>query len=430
MTYWLYIAGRTLLFTALEWLVLYDLWKSFPKLRRIPRPLWFVAGALLFIANFAFKPVRWWLYPGPDSSALWSFFYRVYVTSYFLIGVVAMIAGGVLALHYGWEWWQQRRSLKIQEPALEAKPAEQEPPLPAHSPAAPGLTLSRRAFLSWGVAGGLSLTTGVSAWAVATSDDKDVRLRRVLVPVPETHRHLAGLRILQITDIHVGPFLRGDELSRLMELAAAQKADLIVHTGDHYNYEKEYEAEGASPLLALSAPHGLYAVGGNHDRYFGIENFEKVFKTNGFEVLSARSMEVPGVPGLVIHGIRDPEAKWPKRFEEVEALSKHLDPAKFNLLLSHRPEAFMQAADAGFHLTLAGHTHGGQIHFRLPFGIDISPARIVHPYDWGLFGRNRNHLYVSSGLGYAGPPVRTFCPPEIALIELVPPGQGETPRTA
>lgn len=403
--YWLWQILRSGVFTGLEVLVLVHLCRNFAPLGRLHRRWLVGAGVALFVANFAYKPVKWFLYPTPESSALHSFLYRSYITAFFLVGVSALLIGAALVLHYWWERWRIPH------------PEERHMMSAAH--AAPGLT--RRAFLSqglaYGAAGGLSLSTGASAWAVLTSQNKGVDVRRVRVPLSEQHRHLHGLRIAQITDIHVGPFLRGEELEKLLRQVVREGADLIVHTGDHYNMEREYADEGARSLSLLRAPHGAYAVPGNHDRYFGVEKFEAIFEQKGIRVLRASSLEVPGVPGLVLHGINDPESKLPASFPEVDALAKSLDANKFNLLLSHRPEAFDHAR--GFDLTLAGHTHGGQVRVPLPFGGALAPARLIHPYDWGLFEKEGRRLYVSSGLGYAGPPVRSACPPEIAIIELV-----------
>lgn len=408
--YWVWQILRSSAFTGLEILVLVHLRRSFPVLQRLHRG-WFVAGGFgLFLANFAYKPVKWFLYPTPDSSPVHSFAYRTYITSFYVIGVSALILGLALLLHYWWERWRI--------------PAPQERGTHSFGKNAGGIT--RRKFLSqglaYGAAGGLSLSTGASAWAVLTSEDKGVQVRRIRVPLSERHRHLHGLRIAHITDLHVGPFLRGEELARLMRQVTRQSADIIVHTGDHYNLEREYADEGAQALVELRAPHGAFAVPGNHDRYFGVERFEEIFETHSIRVLRASSRDVAGIPGLTVHGINDPVAKWPQKFPEVKQLAQALDPNQFNLLLSHRPEAFKNAK--GFDLTLAGHTHGGQVRIPLPFGSAIAPAKLIHPYDWGLFEKDGRRLYVSSGLGYAGPPVRSACPPEIALIELVYGGPG------
>ncbi|MEW6776279.1 MAG: metallophosphoesterase [Bdellovibrionota bacterium] len=402
---------RNALLTGLEWLVLYHLWEAFPRLRKIPRSFWYALAGLLLAGNFWFRAIKRSFHATPGSPEIWSFLYRLYVTSYFVVGAAAAGAGFLLLAHYGLKWWEKRR---------EIAPA-------STSPAGGGgreAALTRRAFLSYGVAGGVTLAAGSSGWAVATSNEKDVRVRTIRVPVPEEHRHLVGLRIAQITDIHVGPFLGEKELEGMMRLVMKERPDAIVHTGDHWNSEPEYEKEGENPLSLLEAPHGLYAVPGNHDRYFGVEKFSALFEKNGIQVLRARNVEVPGVPGLVLWGINDPAEKLPKSFPEVEELGKQLDPSKYNLLLTHRPEAFREASQAGFQLSLAGHTHGGQVHLNLA-GIDISPAKLFHPYDWGLFKRENSHLYVSSGLGYAGPPVRSFCPPEVAVIEFVRAGDGD-----
>lgn len=410
---------RHSLFTGLEWVVLYHLRESFPRLRRIPKPAWLAFAAGLFVGNFWFRTIKRNFYPTPDDSALHALAFQLYVTFYYLVGVVAVIAGIVLCAHYGRRWWNARRARADLEGVEE----------PAAAP-----RYSRREFLSYGVAGGIGLTAGVASWSVATAANKDVAIRVVKVAVPPEHRHLVGLRIAQITDIHVGPFLRIAELERLMRVAQAQGADLIVHTGDHYNKEKEYAREGIDPMGELLAPHGKYIVAGNHDRYFGVEEFSRLFGEAGFRVLRLDGTGVPGVSGLKIWGINDPKEKFPAAFPEVDELAARIDSKDYNLLLSHRPEGFHEAARAGFDLTLAGHTHGGQVHLRGPLGLHFSPARLVLDYDWGLFEKptenpeRPSRLYVSSGLGFAGPPVRTFCPPEVAIIEFVPPGQGERPQ--
>ncbi len=426
--------ARNLLFTGLEWLVLYHLWESFPRLRRIPAALWGGLAAAIALANFGFRYIKRNFYAPSDAGFLWAFSYKCFVAAYFIVGVAAIGAGIAVAAHYAWEFGRRRaragRALAGGAAPVPGPAPSQEKSSPGNSP---GLSeasarLSRRAVLSYGVAGGLGLAFSGSAYAVASSDSKDVRIRTVRVPVPPHHQGLVGLRIAQLTDFHVGPFLRGPEMERLLGLAARERADLVVMTGDLYNGERDFEKEGADPWTLLSAPHGVYGIPGNHDRYFGVERFQAVMEKQGMRILRKQSLQVPGVPGLVLHGINDPPLKFPKEFPEIEELGKNLDPSKYNLLLTHRPEGFVEAARQGFQLSLAGHTHGGQVHVRLPFGVDLSPVRLLMPYDWGLFERQNSLLYVASGLGYAGPPIRIGCPPEIAIIEFVREGAGERAR--
>ena len=246
-------------------------------------------------------------------------------------------------------------------------------------------------------------------------------LRIPLRGLPEA---LRGLRIVQISDLHIGNAMEGTKLERLIEDVNALEPDLIALTGDLFDFDPAVVEAGAKALAALRAPFGVYAVLGNHDVFTGREHVARALANHapGLRLLRGETVRVPAPAPLYMAGIEDPGKDWTARGElpELNALGRELPRDGPVILLVHRPEAFMQAAKLGFPLVLAGHTHGGQI--ALPTrGGHWNPARAVTRFYRGLSHaeEHRSILYVNRGLGVAGPRIRFNCPREIATLELV-----------
>ncbi|HEY8431429.1 MAG TPA: hypothetical protein VIL20_23775, partial [Sandaracinaceae bacterium] len=164
------------------------------------------------------------------------------------------------------------------------------------------------------------------------------------------------------------------------------------------------------------------AILGNHDFYFGAERLARGYaRSKTVKLLRGERWASDALPGLRVWGIDDPMTPlaWRAPYDALSRWAeRELDPGCYNLLPSHRPDAFHVAPKLGFDLQLSGHTHGGQIVLSAPFGRRWHIASVLGPWDRGAFASRKSRLYVSRGLGFAGVPYRRDCPSEITVHEL------------
>ena len=251
-----------------------------------------------------------------------------------------------------------------------------------------------------GVVAGLSAAGMRSALAGVEIKELEVRLRNL-------PRELAGFRLVQISDVHVGPLLRKDWVAHVVEQIRALCPDLVAITGDLDDGRVHELREHVAPLAQLEAKRGVYFVTGNHEYYSGVEEWYAHLPSLGVRPLRNERVEV--APGLELAGIEDPNGD-----PDLAAALSGRDPSRALVLLAHQPRQFPEAATHGVPLTLSGHTHGGQI---WPFSWIVALAQ---PYLAGLHRRGDSQLYVSRGTGFWGPPMRVFAPAEITLLRLHP----------
>ncbi|MEX2206189.1 MAG: metallophosphoesterase [Myxococcota bacterium] len=254
-----------------------------------------------------------------------------------------------------------------------------------------------------------------------------VEVERLDLPLRGLPEALAGLRIAQISDLHIGMQLRAPLLRRLIARVNALEADLIVITGDIFDFDPRYIDEGCRELAALEARHGVYAVLGNHDVYTGAEAVASALASQTSIVLLRNAwtrIEIEG-SAFALAGVEDPGHGWNERdstHDALEQLAGEIPAELARVLLIHRPSWFAQAARLGFPLALAGHTHGGQIALPGP-AMHHNVSRLISRWTRGLFRDPDTGalLYVNRGLGVAGPPVRLNCAREISLLRLLAP---------
>jgi len=268
------------------------------------------------------------------------------------------------------------------------------------------------------VVGALAFTI---AWGF-TVGPRRIDRTRVEVELPGLPAPLHGLRVVHISDLHIGNGLEAERLARMVREVNALDPDLVALTGDIFDHDPRFIEEGARGLGGLRARYGVYAVLGNHDAYTGAERVAEGLARHapGIRVLRGEIERVPTSQPLYVAGVDDPGHSWTARdleLRQLEDLARRRPDDGPTLLLVHRPELFGQAARLGFRLVLAGHTHGGQI--ALPLGSGrLNVARLVTRYHRGLYRENGATLYVNRGYGVAGPAVRINCPREIATLHL------------
>ncbi len=234
-----------------------------------------------------------------------------------------------------------------------------------------------------------------------------LEVTRTDVPVSDLPDALDGLRVALVTDTHFSSTVPAEDIERAVRAALDARPDLIVLGGDYVTWGDRRYVSGAAELLApLQAPHGVFAVLGNHD---DDRDMPAALTAKGFVVLKDERTQI-SVRGetLEIAGIRF----WTRR---VERIAKVLAGATATtLLLAHDPRRLKEAADLDVSLVLSGHTHGGQI--VLP-GLGAVAAR-PFPLVAGLGTQENTSIYVSRGVGTVYVPIRLNCPPEVAILTL------------
>lgn len=272
-----------------------------------------------------------------------------------------------------------------------------------------------------GMAGILSL--GLVFGYGYTIGQRRLRVSTIPLPLLGAPKAWDGLRVAQISDIHIGPNLDRAQLERFVERVNQVGADIVCVTGDIADNAGS-DLETNFPILArLRAKHGVFAILGNHDHYAGADRVaEALRRLTDFTVLRDETVSL-SVRGHELHivGLDDRGADWARGLTYVPQLDKlcaTLPPGEPVLLLCHRPDVFVHAARLRIGLTLSGHTHGGQLAIPWLGGRAPNLARFITAFDRGLFGRHGAFLYVNCGLGVTGQRIRLATPREISVVEL------------
>ena len=281
---------------------------------------------------------------------------------------------------------------------------------PAAAPA-----LSRRQFLTR-VSGGAALAVGSASVGCGIAEARgehevvDVEVRLAKLP-----RALDGFTIVQLSDLHVGLTIDRPFVQRVVDHANRLTPDLIALTGDLIDGKVANLRDDVAPLAQLRAPHGVFAVTGNHEYYSGVDPWIAEITRLGARYLRNErvtisrgdaSFELAGVDDYSAHG-------WPGHGEDLAAALSGRDPGRALVLLAHQPRQVRNAARHAVDLQLSGHTHGGQI-WPWHYIVKLQQGGLLA----GRYDYEGTQLYVSRGCGYWGPPVRVLAPLEITRIIL------------
>lgn len=275
---------------------------------------------------------------------------------------------------------------------------------------------TRRTLLTSGLNLGIFAASGAATGIGYVAAARPPTVDEVELAVPGLHPDLDGVRIVQISDMHIGPMLKRPFVETVVGIVNQLDADIVAVTGDLVDGLPDDLREYLAPMRELRARHGVFYVTGNHEYYWDAHGWQREAPRLGMKNLAnAHALVTVGRGRLLVGGVNDLHAE---RFFPAEASDPHRAMAgapahDFSVLLAHQPRSCYAAADAGWKLQLSGHTHGGQFY---PWNFFVG---LAHPFTAGL-GRwqERMWVYVNRGTGYWGPPQRLGIPSEVTVLVL------------
>jgi uncharacterized protein len=243
-----------------------------------------------------------------------------------------------------------------------------------------------------------------------------LKITRRTISVPRLPGSFEGFRIAFLADIHHGPFTGLDYIRKVVKETISLSPDLIALGGDYVHSGGRYTHPCFEVLRGLSAPSGVVAVLGNHDHWDAPKETHVAIQEAGFSDLTNTGFWLKrGAERLRIAGVGD---LWEDR-QDLKAALGDMEPEETCVLLSHNPDYMEVLDDPRAGLVLSGHTHGGQVYLP-PFGAPLIPSAYGQKYRYGLVKTSYSQVFVTRGVGTIYPPVRFCCPPEIALLTLIP----------
>jgi predicted MPP superfamily phosphohydrolase len=304
-----------------------------------------------------------------------------------------------------------------------------------------GATISRRRFIAGSAGLLLPGMYAVAAYGTyGNLDELDISPERD-IPIGGLPRAWEGMRIVQLTDLHVGAYIREKELRYLVARVNELRPDVVAITGDILDRSLRSLPDAVRGLRGIRSALGSFAVLGNHDIYADQFSYDRRYRggvriAEGMETIGIRTLrnEVAylgeGADRLALLGLDwlSPNPSSPNFYQyketetirELRQMSAQVEPGTPKLLLAHHPDTFQEVAPFGIGLTLSGHTHGGgQIILGHLGGVPLGIGMMRFKYLSGLYQENGGSLYVNRGIGYLGIPIRINCPPEISTFRLV-----------
>jgi len=325
--------------------------------------------------------------------------------------VIAFGAADRVVRAAGWVYHKVRTATHQQSAAADLK--------------APQLSSSRRRFLER-AAVLVSASPFLAAGYGLLYERQNVEVVRQRVRLARLPKAFEGFRIVQLSDIHIGPFATADYIRRCVAITNGLEPDLIALTGDYICWDPEAQGEVVRVLAGLRAPHGVFGCMGNHEADVGIEDsITRLFAAQGIRMLRQerapirlgdQTLNLIGIDhGNDLAPLHTREVEGERRLQQLKAL---VIPNTVNILLIHYPHAFGDL-ELGIDLTLAGDIHGGG-QLSLDFihrGLNLGSLMGV-PYIRGLYENGGEQLYMNRGIGITGFPIRIGARPEITVLEL------------
>ncbi len=364
----------------------------------------------------------------------WSALFGLWLTSSIISYLFIKIITGA-----EWLWMRLRTTLSDKTPVPAAPPA-----LAVAGTHAESINHSRRYFFQAAgvIAGAVPFVSAAYGFA---AERFRFNVREVEIPIANLPAALDGLRITQLSDIHIGSYMPVAQVRRAVGMANELSGDLAVVTGDFLTGRTDPLEDCITELSRLRAPLGVWGCNGNHEIYARAEQMSaQLFQKFGMKLLRQERAELRwhgsafNLIGVDYQRQRDAEGNRSTMLAGVGSMVRRDVP---NILLSHNPNSFPRATELGIELSLAGHTHGGQVRVEI-LDHRWSPAEFFTPYVAGLYRRRlfapsdledneirgfrpasslpspTSSIYVNRGLGTIGAPVRLGVPPEITLITL------------
>ncbi|MCB1140537.1 MAG: metallophosphoesterase, partial [Leptospiraceae bacterium] len=263
-----------------------------------------------------------------------------------------------------------------------------------------------------------AVTVGLTVYGFFMARGK-IRIHRLAVPIENFPADHEGFTIAQISDLHVGPTIKEGFVRRVVEMVNDLAPDMIAVTGDLVDGSVPRLRKHVSPLADLTSRYGTFYVTGNHEYYSGALPWIGEVKRLGMQVLLNEHKVIEQCSQkIVIGGVTDYTAGGfiASHRSDPEKAFEGSPEGAVRILLAHQPKSVFEAARAGVKLQLSGHTHGGQY---FPGNLFVP---LQQPFVKGLHRFEDTQIFVHTGTGYWGPPIRVGTSAEIALIRLVAAG--------
>jgi predicted MPP superfamily phosphohydrolase len=265
---------------------------------------------------------------------------------------------------------------------------------------------------SFGFSCAISIFLAIAVTIYGSFEARQIRLEHIVIPSEKIPKDIKPIRIVQISDVHLGIIVGRHRLNRILERVREATPDILVSTGDLVDGQMDNLETLAEMIREIKAPHGKFAVTGNHEFYAGLARSLNFTEKAGFKVLRGEGVTLPN--GINMVGVDDPARPYRNLGNDFEkALLQKFPRDPFTVYLKHQPVIAGETSGL-FDLQLSGHTHKGQI---FPFNL---ATRLFYKIHSGLTRmKDESWVYVSRGSGTWGPPIRFLSPPEVTLIELV-----------
>ncbi len=280
----------------------------------------------------------------------------------------------------------------------------------------PAVSPSRRELIRTAGALAIAAPFAIEAWGAIVTR-REFQVQETDLPIVGLHPDLAGLKILQISDVHLSAFLSEREFARVIDAANELRPNVAVMTGDLISTWGDPVDACIAQLSRLKSDAPLLGCLGNHEIYTELEQYVEIQAARkGMTFLRHDRRELKfGAGVLNIAGID--YQPFPLKGHYLHGAAPLIRPGMTNLLLSHNPDVFTEAPEQGWHAMLAGHTHGGQVTVEI-VKRTVNIARILTKYVSGLYLERGAACYVTRGIGTIGIPARIGAPPEITLLRL------------